>query len=108
MAATDSTDAKKDAGAVDTDPTPTEIAQPKDPQEVHTVTDRLGIERLVPAGDPGWEPAPTDPDPEAVKRAEERNKDEKTSADTATTAGSKDSSPTSGSTSGSTDSKAKA
>lgn len=38
-----------------------------------TTTDALGVERIVTYPN-DWTPAPTEPDPDAVKRAEERNR----------------------------------
>lgn len=39
---------------------------------VPTVEDAAGVERIVGTVPDGWEPAPTEPDPEAVKKAEAR------------------------------------
>lgn len=41
---------------------------------VPTVEDAAGVERIVGTVPDGWEPAPVDPDPEDVKRAEARAK----------------------------------
>jgi hypothetical protein len=52
------------------------ITQPEDSNTpLSTSTDALGIDRVVLSGvQDGWTPAPVDPDPVAVKRAEEREK----------------------------------
>jgi len=39
-----------------------------------TVEDAAGVERIVGTAADGWEPAPVEPDPEDVKRAEERER----------------------------------
>lgn len=53
----------------------TGIAQPTDNvQELSTTADAQGIDRIVQTGvQDAWVPAPVEPDPEAVKAAEERN-----------------------------------
>jgi hypothetical protein len=54
----------------ETEETPTEVAQPADPNQPYTVEDSTGTERIVaPAGD-GWEPAPVDPSEEQLAAAE--------------------------------------
>lgn len=52
------------------------IAQPtvdRDGPDLSVATDSLGTDRIVPAGvQDGWQPAPVEPDEDAVKKAKER------------------------------------
>ena len=58
----------------ETEETPTEIAQPVDPNPPLTVEDHTGTERIIaPAGD-GWEPAQVEPTDEQLEAAEAREK----------------------------------
>ena|SRR6188768_1193583 len=50
------------------------IAEPENPQLPYTVEDSDGVERIVTVGDRAWTPPPSDPDPELVKAAKEREK----------------------------------
>lgn len=65
---TEATESEVDESTV----TPTEMAQPVDPNPPVTVEDSTGTERIIaPAGD-GWEPAPVDLTDEALEAAEAR------------------------------------